>query len=125
MPALPGNVSEAWETREGPIVLTTVDNNGNPNSIYAGCVKKYAEDKLVVVDNFFDKTRANILAGSRGVVLFLTKDRKAFQVKGSVDYENSGPIFDDMKEWIDPKLPGLAVAVVNVEEVFSGADKLL
>ncbi len=35
MAQLPEKVVEAWEEREGPIVLTTVDNGGKPNSIYA------------------------------------------------------------------------------------------
>ena len=37
---LPEIVEQGWENREGPIVLTTVDSNGLPNSIYATCVKK-------------------------------------------------------------------------------------
>ncbi|MCU0522754.1 MAG: pyridoxamine 5'-phosphate oxidase family protein, partial [Anaerolineae bacterium] len=65
MTQLPEAVSQAWEQREGPIVLTTVDCEGTPNAIYATCVRKVAEDTLVVVDNFFNKTRANILAGSK------------------------------------------------------------
>jgi len=125
MPVLPNNVSKAWDDREGPIVFTTVDGYGNPNSIYAGCVKKFSNDKLVVADNYFSKTRANILVGSKGSILFITKDGKAFQVKGSIDYERDGDVYDDMKKWLDPKLPGNAAAVLNVEEVYSGAEKLM
>lgn len=124
MSALPDNVSKAWDDRDGPLVFTTVDGYGKPNSIYATCVKKFSEDKLVVADNYFSKTRANILTGSKGAILFITKDGKAFQVKGSIDYERQGDIYDDMKEWLDPKFPGNAAAVLNVEEVYSGADKL-
>ena len=48
MAQLPEKVVEAWEEREGPIVLTTVDNGGKPNSIYATCVSRYDEETLVV-----------------------------------------------------------------------------
>jgi len=125
MPTLPDNVSKAWDDREGPIVFTTVDKEGKPNSIYAGCVKKFSEDKLVVADNYFSKTQANILSGSKGSILFITKDGKAFQVKGSISYEKQGEIYDDMKKWNDGKHPGHAAAVLNIEEVYAGADQLL
>ena len=124
MPALPEDVSKAWDDHNGPIILTTVDQNGKPNSIYATCVKKYSEDKLVVVDNFFDKTRANIKAGSKGSLLFITGEGAAFQVKGTIDYETSGEIFDDMKSW-NGERPGHAATVINVQEVYSGAKQLL
>ncbi|MCK5850457.1 MAG: pyridoxamine 5'-phosphate oxidase family protein [Kiritimatiellae bacterium] len=125
MATLPETVSKAWENIEGPIVLTTVDKDGSPNSIYATCIKKFSEDKLVVADNYFSKTRANILDGSKGSILFLTKEGKAFQVKGSISYEKEGEVFDDMKIWNDTKHPGHAATILNVEEVYAGADKLL
>ncbi len=124
MAALPEIVSKAWDDRNGPVVLTTVDSDGVPNAIYASCVKKFSEDKLVVADNFFSKTRANIQAGSRGALLFITNEGKAYQVKGAIDYMTDGEIFDDMKGWNGDR-PGHAAAVVNVEEVFAGAEKLL
>lgn len=124
MAALPEIVSKAWDERKGPIILTTVDTAGKPNSIYASCVKKFSEDKLVVADNFFDKTRSNIQVGGRGSLLFITDEGKAYQVKGAIDYLKSGEIFDDMKGWNGDR-PGHAAAVVNVEEVFNGAEKLL
>jgi predicted pyridoxine 5'-phosphate oxidase superfamily flavin-nucleotide-binding protein len=57
---LPEIASQAWENREGPVVLTTVDSNGSPNSIYVTCVKKISDGKIVVADNKMNKTRANI-----------------------------------------------------------------
>ncbi|MCD4674680.1 MAG: pyridoxamine 5'-phosphate oxidase family protein, partial [Desulfobacula sp.] len=61
MPALPEKVSKAWENREGPIILSTVNANGIPNSIYATCVSKFSEDIIVVANNYFSKTLENIL----------------------------------------------------------------
>ena len=124
MAVLPEEVKEAWKTREKAIIFNTVDKAGIPNSIYASCVKMIADDKIVVADNFFDKTRANILAGSPGSLLFITEDGKAFQIKGSIEYIKEGPIFDDMKEWVPSKLPGVAAAVLVCEKVFSGAKQL-
>ena len=125
MAKLPDEVNRAWEDREGPVIFATVSNKGIPNIIYATCVSKYNEEKLVIADNFFDKTRRNILDSSKGSLLFMTKSGKAFQVKGSLEYHKDGEIFEDMKKWNPEKLTGHAAAVVKVEEVFSGAEKLL
>jgi len=125
VPALPEDVNKAWENREGPIVLTTVDAEGNPNAIYATCVSKYREDMLVVADNFFNKTKANILAGSQASLLFITKEGKSYQIKGKIEYHIQGAVFDDMKHWNPDKLPGHAAAALKVEQVFSGAEKLV
>ncbi|MBN2309887.1 MAG: pyridoxamine 5'-phosphate oxidase family protein [Candidatus Hydrogenedentes bacterium] len=126
MSVLPSIVSKALDDREGPAVFTTVNEAGIPNSVYVGFLHKFGEDKLVVADNYFDKTRKNVLAGCKGSLLFITKERKAFQVKGSLDYETTGDVYDDMKNgWLDAKYPGHAAVVVNVEEVFCGAEQLL
>jgi len=125
MAKLPEKVSRAWDDREGPIVFTTVDRDGVPNAIYATCVAKFGEDRLVIADNYFDKTRKNIFSGSRGSVLFITGEGKAYQVKGSIEYHEEGDIFAEMKRWNPAKHPGHAAAVLVVEEVYSGAEKLL
>ena len=125
MPVLPEIVSQAWDRRHGPIVLATVDSMGGPNIIYATCVRRYGEDKIVIADNYFSKTKANILAGSKGALLLITDDHTAYQIKGTFEYLTSGEIFDDMKTWLDPKHPGHAAVVLHVEQAFSGATQLL
>ena len=125
MASLPEAVRNAWEDRDGPVVLATIDDVGTPNIIYATCVSIFGTDKLVVADNFFNKTRANILAGSKGSLLFITKEKKAYQVKGPLEYHKEGEIFNDMKKWNPQQHPGHAAAVLNVEEVYSGAERLL
>ena len=125
MAKLPKTVSEAWEKRIPAIVFTTINNDGIANSIYASCVSKYDAETLVVADNYFDKTRKNILSGSKGVLLFITEDNKAYQIKGSILYCTEGVIFDDMKKWNPEKHPGIAAVALKVEEVYKGAEKLV
>jgi hypothetical protein len=57
--------------------------------------------------------------------LFLTKERKSFQVKGPLPYHTDGPIFEFMQTWHDPKHPGVAATLLRIEEAYSGAEKLL
>lgn len=125
MGALPEKVTKAWEDREGPIVLSTVNEDGIPNAIYATCVSIFSEDTVVVANNYFSKTLKNILAGSKGTILFITKEGKSYQIKGSIEYHKEGSIFEDMKKWNPKKHPGHAAAALKVEEVYTGAEKLL
>ena len=117
-------VGKAWDNREDPAILTTVDANGVPNSIYVTCVSKYDERTLVVADNYFDKTRKNIMNGGQGSILFMTKDKKAYQVKGRLDYNTDGPVFDDMKRWNSAKHPGHAAVSMTMAEAYQGGTKL-
>jgi len=120
----PKRVQEAWETREGPAILTTADATGKPNSVYVGEIR-HEEEGFVVADNYFCKTRANLQVNKAGAILFITKERKSFQVKGTLFYHTEGPIFEGMKKWHDPKHPGVAAVLLRVEEVYSGSEKLV
>ena len=125
MAVLPKIVSKAWEDREGPVILTTLNGDGIPNAIYVTCVSKFDEETIVVANNYFSKTLDNILAGSKGSILFITKGGKSYQIKGSFEYYKDGIIFEDMKKWNPEKHPGHAAAALKVEEVYAGAEKLL
>ena len=121
---IPEVVKEAWGKREGPAILATVDGTGMPNIIYVGAVGLYGDERLVIADNYFDKTRRNIKAGSKGAVLFMTSDKKPYQFKGTVEYHSAGPVFDDMKKWNPSQHPGHAAAALVVVEVYSGAQRV-
>jgi hypothetical protein len=126
MPTLPEVVIEAWKDRDGPIVLTTVDENGVPNAIYASCVSRYDDDEtFIIADNYFDKTKKNIFSGSVGSLLFITKERKSYQIKGELEYYTEGEYYQDMKRWNNEGLPGHAAAVIRVQDVYKGATKLV
>jgi len=124
MASLSKDVLQAWQDRDGPVILATTDADGTPNIIYATCVGAFGDDCLVVADNYFDKTRKNLQRGGKGSLLFMTKDGKAYQVKGTLEYHTEGEVFDDMKTWNPEKHPGHAAAALRVEEAYSGAEKL-
>ena len=125
MKRLPEIVQTAWSNREGFAILTTVDSDGRPNAIYVGSVREYGDDTLVIADNYFHKTRANILAGSPGTLLFITRDHKSYQIKGRFTYHKEGPVYEDMKTWNSAEYPGVAAAALSVDEIYCGAERLL
>ncbi len=114
----------AWEKRDGPLVLATVDADGTPNAVYVLAVKLLADGRIAIADNKFHKTRANLKRGTRGSLLFMAKDRVTFQTKGRLEYITSGPIYDDMLTWVEARFARVAVAVLHVEHLYSGAEEL-
>ncbi|MBN1603182.1 MAG: pyridoxamine 5'-phosphate oxidase family protein [Chitinispirillaceae bacterium] len=122
---LPDEVMNAWQEREGPLVLITVSKNGIPNAIYASIVKIIDDGRIAVVDNYFDKTKLNIDEGNcKASALFIASGHKSYQIKGSVEYHTQGPLYEEILSWADPKHPRKGVAIINCEEVYRGKDRL-
>lgn len=118
-------VVQAWENRKGPAVFVTVcAAQAIPNAIYVSEIHHVPGQGFIIADNYFSKTRKNINEGSKGAILFITTEHKSFQVKGSLTYQTQGPIFENMKSWHDPKYPGVAAVLLQVEEAYSGAEEL-
>ncbi|MCE5259145.1 MAG: pyridoxamine 5'-phosphate oxidase family protein [Chloroflexi bacterium] len=124
MSRVPEIVAQAWERRQGPIVLTTVSADGTPNAIYASCVRRHDEEIFIIADNYMSKTRSNVLAGSKGALLFITEDHQAYQLKGILTYETCGLLYDEMKGWLDPRHPGHAAVVLHVQQGYTGATQI-
>lgn len=124
MSNVPETVLEAWDNRNGPVILATVSPDGVPNVIYATCVGAFGGDRLVVADNYFDKTRKNLQHGGKGSLLFMTGEGKAYQAKGTLEYHTGGEVFEDMKTWNPTQHPGHAAAALRIEEVWSGAKQI-
>ena len=114
-----------WTKLEGCPVLSTTGKTGIPNTVYVGEIS-YDKDinGFIIADNYFNKTRKNIDAGSKGSVLFLTTEGKAYQIKGEITDYRDGEIYDKMLKFHNPKHPGNSAVVVSVDEAYSGADKL-
>ncbi len=121
---IPQEVLEAWQEKQGPVVLTTISEQGIPNSIYATCAAIFEGNKILVADNKFQKTYNNILACNKATVLFITEEKKAYQLKGAISHQTEGKEFDDMKKWNPPHLAGKGVAVLDVQKIYSGAREI-
>ncbi len=122
--ALPREVMTAWDERDGPAVLTTISRGGVPNAIYVGAVTMAEDGRVTVTDNYFDKTRSNIEENAGAAVLFITKGRVSYQIKGDVEYHTDGPEYEAMLTWANPNHPRKGVAVLNAKEVYRGSERL-
>lgn len=125
VPPLPAEFLQAWEEREPLAALSTVGADGAPNVIWVLCMHLTDDAQLVVADNAMDKTRANIDSGSAGALVFLAQPRRAYQLKGLLSYHSDGPVFEAMKHgWLDDSFPGRGAVLMEIREIYSGADKV-
>ena len=124
MATLPQTFLDAWEQREPRMIFTTVDPKCEPNSVWVLCVNKLDNQRILIANNFFNKTLENIKSGSRGALLFIAPEREAYQIKGSLEYHSEGPVYEDMKAWLDPKFAGVGAVILNIESIYYGAEKV-
>ncbi len=115
----------AWQQHDERMVFTTTNQDNIANSIWVICAKLINDEQFVIANNAFNKTLENIKLGSDGVLLYIAPERESYQIKGTLDYYENGPIYDDMKNWLDPKYPGKGALVLNIKEVYYGAEKIV
>jgi hypothetical protein len=124
MISIPESIKQEWSNKQDAVVLTTISSKGIPNSIYATQVALYGANKLLIANNKFKKTLENIEVCKEATLLFITKETKSYQLKGRISYQTEGIEFNNMKTWNRADLPGFGVAVIEVDEIFSGAEKI-
>jgi predicted pyridoxine 5'-phosphate oxidase superfamily flavin-nucleotide-binding protein len=125
MSALPQAFLDAWDQREPRMIFTTVNSSGEPNAAWVLCVNKLDDKRILIANNFFSKTLENIHTGSRGSLLMIAPEREAYQIKGALEYHTDGPIYTDMKAWLDPKFAGVGAVILNIESIYYGAEKVV
>ena len=125
MALIPDIVYSALQALDTPAVFTTTSPDGNPNAAYVMLVKINNPEIVLLNDSVFTKTRRNILSGSRGSVVFLTAEHKAYQLKGALRYHTSGPLFDHMRRVVSDEHARVGAVELVVDEVYEGATKLL
>ncbi|MDO9516766.1 MAG: pyridoxamine 5'-phosphate oxidase family protein [Methanosarcinaceae archaeon] len=122
MVKMSAEVKETIES-QNPTPVATVSADGVPNVALVGLLKILDDETILIADNFFNKTEANIKENPKiSIVAYDSYAKKAYQVKGSVELVTSGPVYDDMVEWVHSKnanLPAKAAVVMHVEEIFN------
>ena len=125
MSTLSPEALDAWQNRERRMVLTTVDENNIPNAIWILCAELYQGDSFVIANNSMHKTLENIENGSKGALLYIAPEREAYQVKGTLEHHRDGPVFDNMKSWLNPNYPGRSAIRLKIEQVYYGAEQVV
>jgi len=118
------------------IILATSTGDGTPNAVPVGS-KKIIDDETILISNqFFNKTLANLRANPRVAVTFW-EGFEGYQLKGSIVIETSGQRFEETAKWIEDlgnkigfPLTSKGAVILKINEIYAvapgpGAGKLL
>jgi predicted pyridoxine 5'-phosphate oxidase superfamily flavin-nucleotide-binding protein len=118
---MPTEVKEVL-AKQKPVPIATATKDGTPNVVFINFMKILDDETLLLSDNFFLKTAANLSENPRiSLLCYDAESTKSYQIKGSAKVHKAGPVFEEMRKWVhgvNPKLPAKAAVVVKVEAVY-------
>lgn len=100
-------------------VLASADKEGTPNAVPIFFTQVMEDGRLLLVDNFMNKTIDNIQQNPV-VSISVWKDKAGYQFKGNAEIETSGPNFEEGQRLARDRNPK-GVVVVSVSSVYSTA----
>jgi len=124
MVKMPAEVRKTLD-KQKPTPIATADASGTPNVVYVSFLKVLDDETLMISDNFFLKTAANLEANPKmAVVCYDSETNKSFQIKGSIEVYKEGEVFDDMLKWVhgvNEKLPAKAAIIMKITDIYEAA----
>ncbi|MBN1786911.1 MAG: pyridoxamine 5'-phosphate oxidase family protein [Sedimentisphaerales bacterium] len=106
------------------IPVATSSKDRIPNVVYIKYLKVVDDQTILIADNYFNKTRDNILKNSKIALVVLDEEKGSFQVKGVAERLEQGPMYDEVQNWVPDKLPRAAAVIMHIEEIYNGAEKI-
>ena len=119
MAKIPEEVQEFLKNKMAWVATASPD--GLPNTTPKGTVRLIDDEHLVFADLFSLKTRENLQKNPKAAVTVVDeKTHKGYQLKGSAELVDSGPLFDQIVEQLKPmKLPRPKYVVkITVDSVY-------
>ena len=126
---IPKHIQEIINKQELHI-LSTSTKEGIPNIIYLKFLKVYNDEQILIANNKFFKTEKNLLENPKlSFVILDKKNKKSYQIKGTIEFHKNDPIFKETVEWVEEKRSGPTTypksgIILNVEEIYCGAEKI-
>jgi hypothetical protein len=105
--------------------VATSNQNGIPNVVYIKYLKVIGDETVLIADNYLNKTRDNILKNGKITFVVLDGDKGSYQIKGTAERLTEGDMFGEVQKWVPDRLPRAAAVVVNVEEIYNGAKRIV
>lgn len=82
------------------VVLATATEEGVPNAVPVGAKKLVDDETILISDQFFNKTAANMANNPNASITFW-EDHEGYQLKGTVTIETSGKRHEETIKWIE------------------------
>jgi len=105
--------------------VATSNQDRIPNVVYIKYLKVIDEQTVLIADNFLNKTRDNILSNGKIAFAVLDGDKGSYQIKGTAERLTEGDMFGEVQKWVPDRLPRVAAVVMNVEEIYKGAKRIV
>lgn len=110
-------------------ILSTATKDGVPNIIYLTFLKVYNDEQIIIANNKFSKTEKNIIENPRiSFVVLDIENRKAYQLKGTVEIHKDDKIYDYTADWVKTKRPDMDLpksgVILNIQEIYCGSEKI-
>jgi len=81
-------------------IQATASIDGTPNAVPIGAKKIIDDETILISDQFFNKTLANMKANPK-VAITYWEGREGYQLKGTVTIETTGKRFEETAQWIE------------------------
>jgi predicted pyridoxine 5'-phosphate oxidase superfamily flavin-nucleotide-binding protein len=105
-------------------ILSTAAADGTPNAVPVGAKKIIDSQTILISDQFFNKTLANMKANPQAAVTFW-EGREGYQLKGNVTIETSGQRYEETARWILElsekagfPLASKGAVILHIKEIF-------
>ncbi|MBD3362812.1 hypothetical protein GF362_03775 [Candidatus Dojkabacteria bacterium] len=109
---------------EKVLALASVDANGAPNVVAVACCKLVEGNKILITDNFMNKTRKNLLNNKETSIAVWSEDwEEGYQFKGEAQYFSKGKwkkMVDEMSE--NNGLPHKGAVLFTIKEIWDLAN---
>ncbi len=106
-------------------VLSTATGDGVPNAVPVGAKKIIDDETILISDQFFNKTLANIKANPNVAVSFW-EGHEGYQLKGTVTIETSGQRYEETARWIEDlgnqvgvPLKSKGAVILKIDEIYA------
>ena len=106
------------------VILATATGDGTPNAVPVGAKKIIDNETVLISDQFFNKTLANIKANPKVVITFW-EGHEGYQLKGTATMETSGKRFEETAAWIEDMgnkagfpLKSKGAMILKIEEIY-------
>jgi uncharacterized protein len=103
--------------------FATANEEGIPNINMIGMKKIEDDETVLLADNYFDKTLANLKENFDAAFLTSKAEENLwYQLKGTCQYLNEGPKYEEFKNWVKSQnetLPAKGLVIFKVKQIFN------
>jgi predicted pyridoxine 5'-phosphate oxidase superfamily flavin-nucleotide-binding protein len=102
--------------------IATASRDGKPNVVPIAFTKVISEDEIMLMDNYMNKTRANIEDNPMvAISVWNLEEHMGYQFKGKARIETTGTLFEEGIQWVKSRRPQTnprAAIIIKVDEIY-------